>query len=187
MKQNLRKTMKNKLNNLSIDTRSLINKQIHETLFNSKLWNEAKLIGITLSSCPEWDTYEIIKKALQENKKVCIPDTDEKTNTMNFYLINSLEDVNLGNYNLYEPIDKSIEKYCHKSIIDLMIVPGIVFDEKGYRIGFGGGYFDRYLESFTNNTVSLLAEFQIIKQIPTNRFDISVNYIITEKAITKIN
>ena len=185
MKHNLRKAMLHKLNNLPIETTRLINKKIHENLFNSKLWKKSRLIGITLSNGAEWDTYKIIERAFQENKKICVPDTNEATYSMKFYLIDSLKDLKIGNYDLYEPIDISVDKFCDKYQIDLMIVPGLVFDEKGYRIGFGGGYFDRYLKDFKNVTVSLLAEFQIIKQIPTNQYDISVNYLITEKSIVE--
>lgn len=186
MKHHLRKAMLEKLNGLSIETKQSINDHIHKNLFNSKLWNKAQVIGVTLSYKPEWDTYEIIKQAWKDNKEVVVPVTNELTYTMKFYLINSLKDLKEGNYKIYEPISQTKERYYEKSTIDLMIVPGVVFDKHGYRIGFGKGYFDRYLNDFNNNKVALLAEFQLIEQIPTNQYDINVDYLITDKKIFKV-
>ena len=187
MKQILRKKMLEKLNKLPIENKETISNQIYEQLFNSTYWKESVVLGITLSNEIEWDTYKIIKRAWTENKKVTVPVTDELTHTMKFYLINSLEDLNSGTYGIDEPINQSSERYFNKSAIDLMIVPGVVYDKAGYRVGFGKGYYDRYLKDFNNITISLLAEFQIIKQIPTNQYDISVDYLITEKRILKTN
>lgn len=185
MKQYLRNLILNKLKELPSQRQKNINHQIHENLFNSTYWQESSVIGITLSADPEWDTYMIIKKAWAEHKQVTIPVTNEETHTMNFYLIDSLKELKEGTYKIKEPLNQSIERYFDKKAIDLMIVPGVVFDEEGYRIGFGKGYYDRYLNGFNNNKISLLAEFQIIKQIPTNEYDISVDCLITEKGIIK--
>lgn len=187
MKQNLRNTILNNLKELPLERKKEINNQIHENLFGSTYWKESKVLGLTLSSETEWDTYEIIRRAWADNKIVAIPVTNEKTHLMKFYLLDSLKDLKEGAYKIYEPINQSTEHYFDKVGIDLMIVPGVVFDRKGYRIGFGKGYFDRYLANFNNKTISLVAEFQIIKQIPTNEYDISVNCLITERGIIKTN
>src|SRR5699024_7663117 len=100
---------------------------------------------------------------------------------MHFYLINSLEELKEGAYKIKEPQNQSTERYFEKTSLDLMVVPGLVFDEEGYRIGFGKGYFDRYLAAFRNKKVSMLAEFQIINQITLIEYDISVDCVITEK------
>ena len=70
------------------------------------------------------------------------------------------------------------------SEVDLIIVPGVAFDKCGYRIGYGGGYYDRFLSNLDHVTkISLAFNMQLIDKIPTDHFDIPVNYIITEKEI----
>lgn len=185
MKQYLRSLIFNKLKGLSFQKKKNLTQQMHKNLFKSSYWQQSTVIGITLSKEPEWDTYEIIKKAWSENKQVATPVTNQETNVMHFYLIHSLQELKEGTYKIKEPQNQSIECYFKKTSIDLMIVPGLVFDEEGYRIGFGKGYFDRYLADFINRKVSMLAEFQIINQIPINEYDISVDCLITEKRIIK--
>lgn len=186
MKQYLRSLILNNLKNISSFKKDKTEEKIHKNLFSSTYWKDANIIGITLSTYPEWDTYNIVYQAWSEDKQVVIPVTNKESLTMNFYLINSFDDVMEGNYKIKEPINKSKARYLSKDKIDLMIVPGIVFDKQGYRIGFGKGYFDRYLSDFNNSKISLLAEFQIINQIPTNEYDISVDCLITEKKNIKV-
>src|SRR5699024_2385639 len=90
--------------------------------------------------------------------------------------------VETGYANVMEPILENINK-LNKNDIDLLIVPGIIFDKKGYRIGFGGGYYDRYLVDYVGKTVSLAASFQLVENIPKDIFDIAVQCIITEEDI----
>ena len=98
---------------------------------------------------------------------------------MDFYLYtnkNELENVYLD---LYEPKDHR-EKLIDKDFIDLIIVPGLLFDPKGYRVGYGGGYYDRYLVDYPNITVSLAMEEQLVQYVPFDEYDIPVDFIITE-------
>ncbi|MEK7171342.1 MAG: 5-formyltetrahydrofolate cyclo-ligase, partial [Patescibacteria group bacterium] len=67
--------------------------------------------------------------------------------------------------------------------IDVALVPGIAFDETGHRIGFGGGYFDRFLKKIHCTTIGLAYEFQIIEKAPVEQYDVAVDYIVTEKRI----
>lgn len=187
MKKDLRQMMLKKLRELSKIQKSDLTERIHASLFKSDIWKQAKVIGITLSTDIEWDTYGIIDQAWRENKDVYIPITDEAAHTMRYCLIHSFDDLQLGAYNLYEPSNQDAKYQCDKSAIDLMIVPGVVFDQHGYRIGFGKGYFDRFLSDYQHQTVSILAEFQLIEEIPINAYDISVDYLVTEAKIHQID
>jgi len=66
-----------------------------------------------------------------------------------------------------------------------LIVPGLVFNEKGYRIGFGGGFYDRFLADYHGKTVSLAFDFQVMKEIPTESFDLPVQIIITNERVIR--
>lgn len=103
-------------------------------------------------------------------------------NKMEFYKIDSLDDLNLGNYGILEPKIQT-KNIVKKNEIDLLIIPGVVFDRNGYRIGYGKGYFDRYLADFHNITLSLVSQNQLIDSIPTDSYDINVDYLISENGI----
>lgn len=187
MKKDLRQTMLKKLSELSQSEKAELTKRIHANLFNSEIWKQAQVIGITLSTDIEWDTYAIIDQAWRENKDVYVPITDEVAHTMRYCLIHSFNDLQLGAYNLYEPCHQDVKYQCDKQAIDLMIVPGVVFDQRGYRIGFGKGYFDRFLSDYQHHTVSILAESQLIEEIPINAYDISVDYLVTEARFFQVD
>lgn len=87
-----------------------------------------------------------------------------------------------GYFGLDEPDVKKTTP-VKKDAIDLLIVPGLVFTKKGYRVGFGGGYYDRYLTDFTQPTVSLVHTKQFVEDFPIEPFDIPVQYLVTEKGI----
>lgn len=179
-KAEYREKMVGILKNISQDERHSYEKKLLDSLIRSKLWKNAQTIGITLSSGFEWDTIEIIKEAWKQNKSIAVPKCDPQNKLMDFYIINSFEQLEVVYYNLKEPKLEETKK-INKNIIDLLIVPGLVFNNQGFRIGFGGGFYDRFLLDFNNITLSLVHPSQIFKSLPINRHDISVNYLLTAK------
>lgn len=85
-------------------------------------------------------------------------------------------------YGIKEPVDTSDNS---KDIIDFVIVPGIVFDKNGYRIGYGGGYYDRFLSSFSNPTCGVCFDEQIVDELPRCDYDVKLNYIVSDKRIIR--
>ena len=167
------------------DERLTISKEIQKQLFKSKLWKKVETIGIYISSKYEWDTRNIIEEAFKAGKKVAVPKTISDVRRMDFYQISDLsqvEKVKSGQFTLEEPIIEETV-YLDKNKIDLLFVPGLIFSRDGYRIGLGGGYYDRFLPDFTNTSVSLALEKQIKESIPTKEYDMPVKYIITENEI----
>lgn len=151
-------------------------------LLHTDLWKNASSVGITISQGFEWDTKAIIEAAWNDNKQVSVPKCDPSIKALTFYQLTTYEQLEVVYYNLKEPNpDQSQE--TEKSTIDLLIVPGLLFDPSGYRIGFGGGYYDRFLTNFPNTTVSLISKGQLVKEIPKEKFDLPVNYLITEDGL----
>ena len=183
-KKQLRKSIMQELTMKSPEEKRLIEHQIINTLLSSALWEQSKIIGITISKQVEWDTKTIIKTAWKQGKSVCIPKSYPNKHEMIFYKINSFAQVEKQHHNLLEPIPSKTEK-IKKSQIDLLIVPGLLFDKNGFRIGFGGGYYDRFLVDFPNDTLSLLSRSQLVNEIPSEIFDIPVNYLVVEDKIIK--
>ncbi len=159
-----------------------ISRQLQRRLFQSGLWENAQTIAVYLSMGDEWDTRKIVEKAWSEGKRVVIPKTIPDTKEMIFYTLSDWSQTVKGPFNLEEP---NIEKTAavEKDEIELLIVPGLVFTKEGYRIGFGGGYYDRFLADFVYPTASLVHTNQLVDSFYIEPFDIPVNYLITEQGI----
>ncbi|MDN6161839.1 MAG: 5-formyltetrahydrofolate cyclo-ligase, partial [Atopostipes sp.] len=177
-KKELRKEMQEKLATLSKEERENISEDLQDELFSLKLWKDAQVIGIYLSFGTEWDTRRIIEKAWNSGKKVVIPKTIPETKGMEFYQINDYSDVEKGHMGIEEPKVEETQ-YISKENIDLLVVPGLIFSKNGYRIGFGGGYYDRFLTDFTHSTISMVWSEQLAEKLPTNKYDLPVEYILT--------
>lgn len=179
-KDEWRKWMKAKLQSMPFEMYQRKCLFIYRRLYQESVWKEARSIGITLSIHREVDTREIIQEAWKLKKLVAVPKTDPKSHELTFYSLESFEQLESGYFGIMEPkIDST--SIVHSNEIDLLFVPGLVFDRKGYRIGYGGGYYDRYLTQFSKQTLSLAFSCQVVDEIPRFDYDQPVDCIITEK------
>ncbi|OZS78826.1 5-formyltetrahydrofolate cyclo-ligase [Tetzosporium hominis] len=184
MKRELRNAVLNQMNDLGEQEHRELSKQIVTNAVKFLDSHPFKTIAVTLSRFPEVDTSLLIKHFWQQEKTVCVPKSDGSTKQMQFYKINSWSDIEPGYKGILEPKVSSCESVA-KSEIDCIIVPGVVFTFSGYRIGFGGGFYDRYLEDYSGVTCSLLASLQLEEQLPIEQHDVAVQYLITEQNIIK--
>ncbi|WP_338789078.1 5-formyltetrahydrofolate cyclo-ligase [Metabacillus sp. FJAT-53654] len=178
-KKHLRTLIKQRLAEMSEETFRHYSKDIHQQLFSLQSWKESHTIAVTISNGREVDTTNIIERAWQDKKRIVVPKCDPKTNTMEFRQITSFDQLERVFFGLLEPKVLETEKVSPNQI-DLMIIPGICYDRRGYRIGYGGGYFDRYLTHYKNDTLSLAFSMQIVEKVPTEPHDLPVSTIITE-------
>lgn len=183
-KSEYRKETIEKLKSVPEYERERIESLLFTHLISTEAWNQAETIGITVSNDFEWDTSLIIQSSWEAGKRICSPKCQPKTREMHFYEYNDMDELEVVYFGLKEP-KANEENFVHKNDIDLLIVPGILFDKKGYRIGFGGGFYDRFLTDFENTTLSLVSEIQLTDEVPNESFDIPVEYIITEKGLQK--
>lgn len=184
-KEEWRKAMKETLQNMPDDTFQQYCTNIYAKLFKEEVWEKANTIGITLSINREVETRQIIEKAWEMNKLVAVPKSIPQLHELTFYSIQSYRQIEKGYANIMEP-NPSISKKVEKNKIDLLFVPGLVFDKNGFRIGYGGGYYDRFLQQFQNETISLAFDCQIVTELPHEEFDLPVNRIISEKKVIVI-
>jgi 5-formyltetrahydrofolate cyclo-ligase len=185
-KKEIRKKVKQLLEQLTEKEKQAYSRAIAEKLYALSAWEKAKCIGITISRGNEVNTLPIIKKAWHEGKKVCVPRCNPAEKTMVFRELQSFEQLESVYFGLLEPIENmTTEVRAHD--IDLMIVPGVCFSKDGYRIGYGGGYYDRYLPYFSQTTVSLAYSMQIVDKVPTEPHDIPVQLIITNDEVIVCN
>ncbi|MCE4956117.1 5-formyltetrahydrofolate cyclo-ligase [Macrococcoides caseolyticum] len=149
---------------------------IYQHLIHHPKFDNAQSIGITLSMDHEVDTDFIIRYALTQGKKVYVPKCNYKTKQMTFVRYTKPDDLIIDDYGI-ESMNHEIEIGTQP---DLLIVPGVIFNKEGYRIGYGGGYFDKYLSQFNGETLSILFDFQI-DDVPVEPHDIPVQTLITNK------
>lgn len=184
-KKRLRKEILQRMNALSEEQYTTLSEKIADSLYKQQEWIAAQTIGITLSMEREVNTYAIIEKAWEEGKAIVVPKCNRETRTMTFRQITNFEQLETVYMNLREP-DPSITEEVSAEEIDLLLVPGVAFTRKGERVGYGGGYYDRYLVNYKGKTLSLVFDFQIVSHIPVEPFDKTVQKIITEKETISI-
>ena len=190
MNKEEKKILRNKIliirNSLDKEVKEAMDDKIYNKLITSDLYIKAKNIFIYLSFGSEIQTNNIITKALRDGKEVYIPKVYKKNKLMKAVRLKSFDDLKENSMGILEPIDDS--NYIDKREIDLILVPGVVFDLNGNRIGYGGGYYDRYLQDIKEirNKVVLAYDLQIVDSINPDIHDIAFDYIITNTRLEKI-
>lgn len=185
-KKVLRQHMKKILGNLSKMEYEQQSFEIARNLYEQEEWKQAKMIGITISNPPEVNTYPIIRRAWLEGKTVAVPKCFPEANVMHFYELKEFTQLENVFRDLYEP-NPHVTTQVSPNEIGCLIVPGLAFTKNGYRLGFGGGYYDRYLVQYNGPTVSLAFDCQIIQEIPKETHDLPVSKIITNKDVFLTN
>lgn len=141
-------------------------------------FKEAREFFMYLSHRGEVSTDPLLEKFF-EKKKIIVPKIELQRICL--FELQHPSKFRKGKFSIREPLFCLPKRAWHE--IDVAIVPGVAFDESGHRIGFGGGYFDRFLKKLDCTTIGLAYELQIIDKVPTHPYDVPVDFIITEKRI----
>lgn len=176
MKAELRKKILQEMKTLSQEQKQAMDRALTERFLNHPFYQEAKVIATYLSFPHEFQTQELIEQALKDGKKVLIPKTYPK-GRMEFVVYNPQQLVKTS-FGLLEP--QGDLEVVDASQIDLIHVPGLVFTKEGYRIGYGGGYYDRCLEHFPSHTLSTIYPCQIQDFIP-EKHDVPVQEVLIDE------
>ncbi len=183
-KEHIRKLALEKRNSLSLNEKLYKSDKILEFLITTSYWKNAKYILAYADFKNEVMTDKLILTAILEGKEVYLPKIED--NEMSFYRIYSLEELISGYFGIREPIGLLSEKINPEDIDDpmLIIVPGTAFDIECNRIGYGKGFYDKYLKQYElNNTIGLAFECQIFDEVPHTKQDEALSYLITENRI----
>jgi len=176
MKSELRKQVLQEMKALSQEQKQAIDQALNERLLQHPFYQEAKVIATYLSFPHEFQTQELIEQALRDCKKILIPKTYPK-GRMDFVVYDPQQLVKTS-FGLLEP--QGDLEVVDVSQIDLIHVPGLAFTTEGYRIGYGGGYYDRYLKHFSGNSLSTVYPCQIRDFIPEDH-DIPVQEVLVDE------
>lgn len=182
MKDLVRKQILSIRNGLTADEVYRLSKNIFLKLKENSFFKSAAHVMVYLDFKNEVKTDFVINHCLELGKKIYIPICIPETHELCISRMTDLKELETGLYGIREPKTEYI-RLSESKLIDLVIVPGVSFDVSGNRIGFGAGYYDRFMKRLRHDAVkaALAYSFQVTDAIPSDKYDIPMDYIITEK------
>ncbi len=178
-KQNLRKQCLEKRDWLSADFIDIASKQIRKNLGKLEQYRAAQTIACYHSTGSEVRTHEIMQEILSHGKTLALPRVQGEN--LVFCSVKKFEDLEKGEFGIMEP-----KQYCPQvSEFDIIIVPAVAMAKNGQRLGYGMGFYDRFLAGKDIPTIALAYSKSIVKNIPHSESDALISIIITEDGIIK--
>lgn len=174
-KANLRKVLLQKRDSTSYDFIKLASQKIKNKLKQIEFFRKAKKIACYYPIGSEVLTQEIMQELLSNGKEICLPKVEG--DLLDFRKISDMKDLEKGNFGIMEPKDNCaiVEN------LDVVLVPTVAITKDGTRLGYGHGYYDRFLSTSSAKTISLTYSKQIVKAIPSSDNDIKIDWIVTEE------
>lgn len=185
VKMSLRANYRAIRENMNPFYKKIMDEKIMKNLCILNKYKNADVILVYISKEIEVDTYCIMERCWADGKKVAAPICNTEDKSMEFYIIKSLDDLSVGNFGLLEPDPTKCEKVTEFAN-SICIVPGFSFDKDAYRLGYGHGYYDRFLQRFNGTTIGLCYNNCICAKLPHGRFDFPVDILITNAYIKEI-
>ncbi len=180
-KRELRRKMKSQRDGISHEEKTKLDEKIQENLFCSDFYKNADLILTFISVGSEPDTREILRRAWADGKRTAVPKCLPE-HKMAFYIIESFDDCCEGKYGIPEPMHHCREASLTEKNI-LCLVPGLAFDRKGARLGYGGGYYDRFLRKNPHIlSCGICAERFAAENVPEEETDQRLCSLVTENS-----
>lgn len=183
MKAEVRKEILGKRKYMSKEEVQSLSNKIQNYILEWNPYKESKGIMAYMDFRNEVKTDKIINNAFEEGKTLVLPKSIKETITILPCIVESIGDLKLGTYGIMEPDDKNIADI---NTIDMVLVPGVAFDKDGYRLGYGAGYYDRFLKDYKGIKVGLCFDLQWVHNVYKDEHDISMDYLITERGIIRI-
>ena len=178
MKNQFKESILEKRNSLSREEIMEKSNKIKINLFSLGIYKKSKTAMFFVSFNSEVHTHEMIKESLK-NKTVILPKVEQ--HEIEPSVVIDFDNLIPGKFGVLEPIEAM--KIAHKNI-DLVLVPGIVFDKEGHRVGYGFGYYDKFLRKVPKAVkIGLAFDFQLVDKIPKETHDVPVDVIVTEERV----
>ena len=193
MKKSLRELFLTKRESITEENKKIKESAIRKRLFSLEYFKDAKTVLFYASFRSEPDTIKAIKNTLKLNKRVALPVVDTEDKQLKLYEVHDISELSPGYMGIPEPVTARALKMSLNEI-DIEIIPGIGFDLKGNRLGYGAGYYDKLLSHKSKRlsktkgritTIALAFEEQIAEKIPSEPHDIRVDLIVTEKRLIR--
>ncbi len=152
--------------------------QVQQQLLGSDCFVMARTLALYCPVNNEVQTYQLVVEALSQRKLVCFPRVNG--DQLDFVEVSAVSELEIGNYNIAEPVAGQVVPVAQ---LDLIVVPGVAFDQSGGRLGYGKGFYDRELSGLTANTVTvgLSFDFQLCSELPQEDHDHPVQFLATQQ------
>ncbi len=186
-KSELRKYYKSLRLNMSDSEKESLCKGIAENFLGSDYFKSAENIYVYVSSEIEVDTLNIISRCFAEQKRVYAPRCYPNSNLMNFYEIKSFDSLEKGSFGILEPKQNCLPADYSDLKKSVCLVPALAYDMNGFRLGFGKGFYDRFLCSFDGLKIGLCYQSCLTDKLFRDFHDIPTDILITEKNIYSFN
>jgi len=183
-KDDIREEYKERRSNMSPQEKFVRDEAICRAAEGLVSFRYAEFVLLYAATPDEIDIFPLARTALAKGKKVLFPRCDKKTHTMQYHIVSSLDELEPDSYGLLEPKpDAPIYDAQTEVGGAVCFVPGLVYDKAGYRLGYGKGFYDRYLSGFSGCTIGVVYSDFILPEVPRGRFDVSVDILLTEKGV----
>ncbi len=154
--------------------------KISKLFLDSSIYQAAKQLMIYMPLGNEVDTEVIVQSAFTDGKQLLFPVTDAESGELTPYYADENTEFKKGAFSVNEP---QSERKADIKKIDVVVVPGIAFDRKGNRVGFGKGCYDKFLSKTDAVRVGICYDFQLCEAIETNENDVKMDFLITENEL----
>ncbi len=185
LKKELRARIQDRRDKLSPAQREELSRRVADNLQAMPEFQAAQTVFFFISFRSEVSTEPMIRRAITGGKRVCLPYTYPETKAMvASHILDFDAELRLGNYDILEPKEEFIRP-VEPADIDLIITPGVAFDLRGGRLGYGGGYYDRFFKQRKQGCplVALAFEMQIVDEVPRGEHDQCVDKVVTEERV----
>ena len=183
-KKSARAFFENKRSNISTDSGKELSHLLCEQIVSLDEYIHADTVLLYFPTRSEPDLTPIVSDALARGKRIAFPISNIDSLTLSFYEVSSLDELTVGAYGIPEPSRLSdIVSTTEKT---LCIVPALAVDKDGYRLGYGKGYYDRFLCGFDGASVCAIFSDLLCRSLPRLDTDIPVQIIVTERGAIRI-
>ncbi len=185
LKKDIRGRIQGQRDKLTVEEREELSRRVAGHLWDMPEFKAAHTVFFFISFRSEVSTEPMIRRAIAEGKRVCIPYTYPETKAMvASRLLDFDAELQVGNYDILEPKEEFIRPVAPADI-DLIITPGVAFDVHGGRLGYGGGYYDRFFAQRKEACplVALAFEMQMMEEVPRGDHDQPVDAVVTEERV----
>jgi len=175
---------------LPAEERAVRDMRICELFLSSITYRYAKVLFMYAPLANEIDVMPIAVQALADGKTVAFPRCSKENSTMEYHIVTDIGALESGAYGIREPSETARIQYagdCTAEDHPVCLVPGLVFDRAGYRVGYGKGYYDRYLSTFPGVRVGIVYADCVLGEIPRGRFDLAVDVLVTDKGVRAVH
>lgn len=187
-KKSLRETVLTLRAALSEEQRAIKSRKIQDTVFNTLEFQEAQTVMLFLNFRDEVETTGLARKVLELGKRLVLPRCAPKGVLIPALIRDLQVDIEPGTWGIREPRRENLQQ-VNPLEVDCIFVPGAAFDDQGNRLGYGGGYYDRFFERLKDTTPKIALAFacQVVDKIPVEPFDKRVDLLITEEGVKRFH